>query len=476
MAITLAAMFAVGLYLVLLQPSLGWDEAVYASKARSIVTDAPASQWAIYRPPGLPLLGAAVVPIGFSDVAVRTVSLVLGLGALAALAVLGRVVWGAATALVALLGAASVPVVIRELFRFHNDLASTGALLALMALLWYELERRPAPDRRLLLAGALAAAAFYLRYGTLVALAGIAVATVLLWPGTLRRHWRMTLATVGLAVLLAVPYLVLAVRETGDVLGIVRLAAEQVATSDAVTAVLVYARSLPRVLAGPLGLAYLAAAAVLLVASVVALLRGRLDRGPGRGLAFLVIPAGIAAVGLVVVSHAEPRYMLFPLLLGILLGAEALVRGAGLVLRHAPPRLGTRLPVVAAWVVLVAVTGVLVVREVRSLARFAAPDAAWIAETGRWIGEDARAPCVVVTTLVPTLGWYSGCRAAAMGSADARAAMADASRPTYLVFTTLDDRRRTAAAIAASRALVGSSPAAELGTSGAGAQVFRVAP
>ena len=36
---------------------LGWDEAVYASRSRSLVTDPPSSTWAIYRAPGLPIVG-----------------------------------------------------------------------------------------------------------------------------------------------------------------------------------------------------------------------------------------------------------------------------------------------------------------------------------------------------------------------------------------------------------------------------------
>ena len=242
------------------------------------------------------------------------------------------------------------------------------------------------------------------------------------------------------------------------------------------TSVVAYARSLPRVLAGPLGLVYLAAAAVLAVVAVVARLRGRLDPGLGRGLAWLAIPAGLTALALVAVSHAEPRYMLFPALLGILVGAAALVQGAALALRHAPPRLGRRAPILAAWIVLVVVAGVLVARDARSVARVAPEDAAWIAETGRWIRDDATGPCVVVTTLAPNLSWYSGCTGILLGSAGSESSVTDGSRPTYVVFTTLDGRRKSDETIAAIRALVPTTPVATLGAPDAGAEVFRVSP
>ena len=113
---------------------LTWDEAVYASQARSLVSDVPSAYWGNYRPPGLPVLGTVAVAGGFSDLALRSVSLVLNLATLAMAYLLARQMWGGTAAALTVLALIASPAVIHEFRQFHNDLPSTGFLVALMIL------------------------------------------------------------------------------------------------------------------------------------------------------------------------------------------------------------------------------------------------------------------------------------------------------------------------------------------------------
>ena len=466
--LALGGVVAVAVWLILQQAALGWDEAVYATKARALVSQMPASSWAIYRPPGLPVVGTLAALGGFSDTAVHLVSLGLGVAALGALWALGALMYGARVALLALIGASSAPVVISELPRFHNDLASAGLLLALMAWLWYQLEIRPAPNPGLLLAGPLAAAAFYLRYGTLAALVGIAVATVILWRSTLWRSRGLVAGTAAIAIALATPHLVVSARELSDPFGIVRLAADQVDTSDAVSSMRVYLRSLPRTLAGWLGVAYLACGAVF-VLRVALQWRSHKE----RGIVWLALPAVLTAVPLVVISHAEARYLLFPLLLGLLVGAVAMTRIASRLAEIAP-RLTGRWVAPAAWAILFLAAATLLVRqaavEVRDASR-----TSWLAEAGDWIRRDAAGPCTVTATVGPVMAWYSGCGATIMMTGDAPAfPLAEWPGPAYVVFTTIDSQRKSTETVERYRQLVHPPPLETFGTPTSGAEVFAV--
>ncbi len=176
---------------------LGWDEAVYASRSRSLLTDAPSSTWAIYRAPGLPVVGLIGGAFGFTDANLRAVALAMSLGSLAMAWAFARTLWGPLAAIIALLTIVGSPVVIAELVLFHTDLPAAGLLLALMLLVWHEFERRPEPGRLLLVAAPLAALAFYVRYGSILPIGGIAIAAVLLWHRAMLRNPRLVGATIA---------------------------------------------------------------------------------------------------------------------------------------------------------------------------------------------------------------------------------------------------------------------------------------
>ncbi len=442
---------------------LGWDEAVYASKARSLVTDTPASWFMLYRPPGLPILGIAAAPVGFSEVGLHGVTLVLGLASLLGVWALARSVFRPAAGLVALAAAVGSPAVLTQLRMFHDDLPSAGVLLLLMLLLWNEFERRPEPTRLLLAAGPIAAAAFYLRFGVVPAIAGIALASVLLWRGRMRASARLIGATVAIGVVLLVPHLIQAVTATGSAVGIIASAADNVKHAVAWESAVTYLRWFPLRLAG--------AASLLIPATLVSLVilarpsgRRSIAALDARRLAWVLIPA-VVAFAAVLVASPEPRYVLFPLLLLIIAGAGVTVAGIGGWLRHATGR--QRQVAVGAIALLVVVqigaVGYLARREIIRAGRAATNDA-WIAEAGRAIAADADGPCAVLTTIPPILGWSSGCEGFGFRGDPSDVIVEGSGRLTYLVFTPIDGRRAKPSLLAPYRGLPDAASVARLAT------------
>ena len=302
---------------------LGWDESVYASKSRSLLTDIPSSTWAIYRAPGLPVVGLLGGAFGFTDANLRAVAVVLNLGALAMAWAFARVLWGPLAAIVALLTIVGSPVVIAEIALFHTDLPSAGLLLALMLLVWYEFERRPEPSRLLIAAAPLAALAFYVRYGSILPIGGIGIAAVVLWHRSMLRNKGLVGLTVALAALLFAPHILEAISRTGSPLGIITSAGEQVDTSEPIATAARYLGWLPSQLAHRLGFVVMLAGVVHAAIVAFDAIRRR-ELGPvARRYLWLFVPAGVTTVGLIVQSHAEQRYVLFPVLLAIIAGAGA---------------------------------------------------------------------------------------------------------------------------------------------------------
>ena len=466
-------------YAILHSGPLGWDESVYAVKARSFVTDVPASGWALYRPPALAYLGTVAGAFGFSDASLRAVTLALGLGTLAAAWGLARSMWGMAAGLVALLGVISAPIMLDEIRVFHNDLAAAGLIVLVMLLLWHELERRPEPTKLLLAAGPLVAAAFYLRYGVLAAAGGVAVASLVLWAPKLRRHWRLVGATAAVTAVLFLPHALHAIATTGSPLGIVRAAAQQVDTTGPLTSAIQYAKWFPLKIAGPVALALTIAG--LAGAAVVwsRWLTGRGGRPDARRYLFLFVAAGVAAVGIVFVSHAEQRYLAFPLMLGIVAGAGATVSAGRWALDRARlAHRGAGAWGVAALAVILVTGAVLYVgwHRIRSVERYAGRND-WIEQAGRAIAGDAQRPCTVVTTLVPPIAWYSSCVVyPPTRPPDKVLGPLPAGQDAYAVFTTIDGQRATPQATERYRAVATAPPIATVpsGASPPLAEVYRL--
>ncbi len=423
---------------------LGWDEAVYASKSRSLLTETPTSTWAIYRAPGLPIVGLIGGALGFTDANLRAVALVMSLGALAMAWAFARVVWGPLAAIIALLTIVGSPVVIAEIALFHTDLSAAGLLLALMFLVWYEFECRPEPSRLVLAAAPLAALAFYIRYGSILPLGGIAIAAVLLWHRAMLRSPRLVVATIVFAAILFAPHILGSIAGTGSPLGIITSAGEQVDTSEPIETAARYLGWLPAQLAHRLGFVVMLAG--LAHGAIVALdaIRRRDVTLAARRYLWLYVPAGITTVGLVLQSHPEQRYVLFPVILAIIAGCGAIAAGVAW-LKDRPAVAGRQHAINTAifgGLLLVAiVAGSVGARRVVAIER-ESDDSRWLPAVGQLIDGDADGQCAVVTSVRPIVEWYSGCATAPFSTAGADALAAGASDdPTYIVFSEFDELR-----------------------------------
>ncbi len=473
----LGAFTAMCLWVVHLGAQLGYDEAVYASKTRSFVTDIGAPVWGLYRPPGLPIAGLAAVPFGIGDASLRTLAALAGTLAIGSAWGLARLLWGRPAAAIALLALVAAPVVVAQVSLFHNDLPSAAPVVALLALLWWEFEHRERPGWLLVLAGPLAAAAFYLRFGALAILVGIALVALLLWGRRALRAQRVVAVTMLVTVVLFLPHVVEAITTTGSPLGIVRAAINQVGSTTPQELALQYLRWLPRELAGIPAIVLGIVAAVAAAHATGASIRLRRTTPAARRLALLLVPAGMAALGTVLVSHAEARYVVTPLILLAIAGSGGAAAAAGwlasrLALRR--PRAG-RLVMPAIVLGLVLMTGLQWGLWIRAETRRAAIP--YLADAGRAVAVDAGGPCVVVSSIRPVLGWYSGCDPRGFDDPAVAGDLAAAGQAVYVVFSTADARRNTAAAtLAAYRDELTLVEVATTGTATSGTVVYRVVP
>ena len=472
----LLALGGAGALIVLHGAAFGWDESVYAVAARALLT----GEWTTnvvqpYRPPGLPVLGTVAAITGFQDIALRGITVVLGVAALAAAWFLGRSVFGQRAAFAGLVVGASASVVLRELPLFHNDLASSGALLLLMALLWHELEEREEPGRALLLAGPLAAAAFYLRYGSLAGIVAIGLTATILWWRVLWRRRALTLATVGLALALALPHLIWAFARTGRPWGIVTMAADQVNTSNPLDALLTYGRLLPAQLGGPIAAAFAVAGAALVLGIGVRRLVGPGRVRMGRGVAWLTMPALLAASSTVAVSHAEARYMIFPLLLMVLVGAQALSIGLSAVVARLGPARGGRAAPVIAGLVLVLVAGATIASVVRRVVR-QEPAGRWLSVPALAIGRASDGSCAIAASVYPIVAWYSGCRTINIADTTPDDLFRLDVAERWVILSSEDETRASPNRRAAFEALVADPPVASVEQGPNWSRAYRVDP
>lgn len=472
----LAFITVVGFVLAAGRGHFNWDEAVYASQARSLITDIPFDWFQPHRPPGLALIGLLAAPTSFNDFALRGLTVLLGVLTLAILWALTRSVWGSIAGLVALVAAIATPVVLREIAQFHNDLISAGVVMLVLLLLWDQLERRTSPTPLLLLAGVGAAAAFHLRFGVLPGLVGVAITAVVLWPATLWQHRRLVAATAALAVILVVPHFISSIQRTGSPLGILMGATEVVNTSDPVSTLRQYLLWLPRSAAGLGPMLLIALGVAHAIALVVTAIRTRRTSQHLRRQILLLGPALVSAGGVTLISHPEQRYIVLPILLGLAAGAGTVGVLLGSVSR-AREGLGRYLTVpsaaAGAVIALIGLSGFFAGRQALAVA-LRPPPQDWI-DAGALIDRDTDGDCLVVSTIQPIIGWYSFCDAAQFTSRALADAEGGGRRPVYVLFTDLDDERTGSSILATYRALVQDGSLRPVGRSGGGrATVYRL--
>jgi hypothetical protein len=475
-AALLGLLAAVTLYVIVLDRQFTWDESIYATKTRSLVTAIPATGWAIYRPPGLAVVGLAAAPLGIADVGLRVASAAWGILAIGLAWGFTRMLWGPLAAGIAVLAVIASPVVLAQIARFHNDLPVVAPILALMVLLWWQMEERERPGWPLLAAGPLAASAFYLRYGALAILLGVGLAATLLWWRHALRHGRLVGAALLVAAALFVPHVVEAIGATGSPLGIVRSAVSMVDQSDPLGSAWTYLRWIPSQLAGVVGGALGIAALGYAAYAAVDSLRSRRPTPASRRLAWLLLPAAVAALGTVLVSHAEARYVVAPIVLVEIAGAG----GVAAALRSLATRFDRHRPDLApmvapaALVAMVAVVGAMGVLWVRDEAR--AAKERWLIDAGGRIADDAGGACAVVSSMPPILSWYTGCDPLSFDDPTIARSRAAQGEPVYVVLTSMDAKRDDLDAISRYASALSLEVVATTSGTDAWAEAYRVMP
>ena len=390
LAAGLAAWLAGAALVWLAAPPLGHDEAQYAIAAQDVLDGAPA-RWD-YLSIGMNAIAIPGVLAGGGELALRLLPALLGLAFVLAAARLARGAFGEAVAAWTVAVLAASFSIARRAAELLGDLPAAACLLAGTAIVVAELTRDPAPRRRLVLAAPCLAAAFYLRYGSVLAIAAIGGAALVAgWRPLSRRPWTALSAAALLALLLA-PHFLAARAATGSPLGILRASSDVLETAHTGPALVTYATSNPFVYYG-------AVTAPVMLAGLAAIRRGR-DRRVR--LLWLIAAGDILAVGLLPV--AQPRYLFFAIALLVILGTDELHRWIAArppAARRALGR-GAAAAVALSWlVVAIALSRLEDVRRGRMAGTLAAVAA---------IRADARgAPCEVIARHTTQLQWYTGC-------------------------------------------------------------------
>ncbi|MGW7196577.1 glycosyltransferase [Streptomyces chryseus] len=423
---------AAGVWVVLqgFEPYLGHEEAVYANKARSWTDGTPDAGWGVYRPVGLPALGALALwlsgegaagavagmgtgagsvgsGVGSGVGALRVVALVLVLGTLTVTYFVAAAWTSRRSAVVALLVLLSGLGFLRRVPEYLNDIGATGLLLGVVFLLARAQEKEG--SRALWGVPVVALAAFYLRYGVVGNLLAIGLAAVLAYgPRAWAAQGRRLVGAAAVLVAGLVPHLVHAVHETGSPLGMVLSATSQANRAYVGDGLVYYLAVFPYRLAGDLGAVVMAAG---LWAAGAAALRIRRARGGGPGVrgedrrrVFLGTAAVLVLVILGMATDGEPRFVYLAVVLLTVLGVRALAELAGQVWSA---------PVLA---LTAALAGLTVLGTTQVVAHGAMPGPTRLAwstvPVAREIGAAAQGrPCLVVTGYEPEFGWYSGCDA-----------------------------------------------------------------
>lgn len=392
LAAGLATWLAAAVIVWLAAPPLGHDEARYAIAAQDMLDGAPA-RWA-YSSVGMNAIALPGVLAGGGELALRFLPTVLGLAFVLAAARLARGALGDATAAWTVAVIAGSFSIVRRAAELLSDLPATACLLAGTAIVVTELTREPAPRRRLVLAAPWLAAAFYLRYGSALAIVPIGGAALLVgWRAVLRRPW-IALATVALFALLLVPHLLAALAATGSPLGMLRASSELIDSVQTGRSIVTYATSNPFTYYGIL-------TTPVMLAGLAAIRRGR-DR---RVLLLWLIAVGdIVALGMTPIP--QPRYIFFGIVLLVTLGTDEIYRWV--IAR--PPATRRVLGGCAAGAIAISWIIVLVGMcqlEDKRLENMRGTLAAVTA-----IRDDAGgAPCEVIARHSTQLQWYTGCAA-----------------------------------------------------------------
>jgi hypothetical protein len=411
---------------------LGHDEAVYAAQSRHWLAGTPDDAWGLHRAPLLPILGLGVLTVTEADAALRLLGVLFGVGAVAGVwwlarsivapgvAVLGDDPHGdasrRASAAVAGVAAAAVlatarPVVSAAGF-YLTDLPAAALLVGTAGVLWHGLELRRVPSWEVVLAAPLAAAAFYMRFGSTLFITLLGLTAVVLWWPRIRRHPAPVLVAGLLFVLLLVPHMVGAVREFGTPWGQVLYTSGLVADVMEEPGLPTYVRTFPSELAGTVAAVMMAIGLLAgLGGLAVAVVRRRWGRVE-RAWVLLLVPALVFTTVIGVRASADTRFLFAPLALLVTAGGVGGGRAVHWLARTAGrgwafAALGVMAAGMAAGATIVPgllADGV----ESREGMKGNNDPIRVLAQTA---GERSDGPCLIVSSYAPQSIWYSGCSA-----------------------------------------------------------------
>ena len=391
----LVLLFAALAQSVSVNAPLGHDESVYALGAGAALEGTADTGFDLHRPVGMRWLAMLGVLLGGTEIAFRSVAIFCSLTAFFVFFALGRRVvgpWPALWASGALLTSSNF---LRRASELLSDLPSLLLLLSLLYVVIRECEREEGPTRWLLLCAPIAAAMFYLRYGTVLAMTGMAVAATVLWFQELRRAKLIVFGTCVSFLTTLVPHFVFSLQETGSLLGIIRIGGKAAGRKYLGEGLAFYWRRLPHSAFGT----------ILSGLAIIGLVYGAWLIWKGirvqRASVFLWIVAVFHTLTTGLLVHGEPRYIFFGVAVLALLGAKAVSEGLVSKL-HTPLIIGALVVMAVAYN---RASESAVLRAEKSRAHLGMVKAA-----ATWIRGDAKGKsCQVMTSYVPQLTWYSKC-------------------------------------------------------------------
>jgi hypothetical protein len=291
-----------------------------------------------------------------------------------------------------------------------------------------ELGRDDGPRWRLLASAPLAAAAFYVRYGSIQLLVAIGAVLAVAFRRAILRRPLPVVGTAALFAALLAPHLVAAADATGSPLGVLRASAAATTQDYLGDGLVWYAKTWPWRLFGVVGGAVTAIG--LFDGARAAWRRDPADRDA-------IILWAIAVIDMIWVglsAHGERRYMFPALVLFALLGSRAAVRWwrtrprSPIAMRVAIAALG--LAAAASFV-----QARLIVRTSDGFSRIHTAVAARLRADAR--GES----CAVLGSATPHLAWYARCATAPVGKDPAAALARLPGAHRYLVLLATAPRR-----------------------------------
>ena len=382
--------------------ALGHDESAYALKARSWLIGTPDTGWQLHRAPALSILGLPLIGFTEAEMPIRLIGAGLAVLALGGVALVGRQFGGAWSAVVAVATVGASLSFLRRGSEFLTDVAAAGILLVIVWLVLLIVGGPETNDHRVWWLGPLVAAAFYMRYQSALAVVGIIVGVLIVWPRIVAKLKRELGMAGGIAVLALIPHLVWATVVTGAPWGIVLFTQRAAGREFLGDGLVDYLRFFPSDLAGPAGAALMALGIGWLIWK--GLTPQARDEADDMNVArFILIVVVIAVVPLGLVAHGEPRFVFFPVWLLIAVGSAFAVSLFRLVpLRYQPAAV---VIVVLLWLPLFTET----VRRVDRNAEARGDTFAVVADASNAIQADGPGTCATFPTYQPQVSWYSTC-------------------------------------------------------------------